>query len=589
MGNLLNFSDWKMKDSDGKRAVLEHKDGHTMSIAVGALPKIQREQIKRLKMAAGGRVKHYEEGTPDAPVAAAPEKTDAPAAPGGTHISIYAAPAAAPQSSPQPVDGPAQRVPAAAPPMAPPSTQVAPAPIVGAPAPLLPDQTVNAPAAVQLQQKAAGEQGAVEAAKAEGTAGAEAQRVQAESDYANNMKQAIADLRGHTDAFAQYQQANPINPKAYQENMSTGQKISTAIGLLAGGFKAGYRGGENPALDFLNKQIDRNIAAQKERADQQKTVWGAYKQLYGDDVIANNLAKVSANDMLTHQMALTGARLGTAQSKAATEAFRAQKAIENNQLLIESAGRLGTLRTGAGQTAPATPPSNILSRAGGGAPTNPDPALIGGSSELLHPGADRAIDGMGYIKTGPIAQMYPDLQRQYNGVRQAEKGLKTVDNVFPQLANETSFGEWIGKHLPNLDVAKTSGVVAAGKYLLGGGSGAAAAAPAAAGAAGAAALPLLGGIAAAGTAGALAAPRIYSQLDKTRQYESDQTLLTGALSGALKGTNVGGEQIQGIVEKNTPEWGDSKKTLEKKATNIKEFIKAHVDTSLLRLRGLTTD
>jgi len=67
-------------------------------------------------------------------------------------------------------------------------------------------------------------------------------------------------------------QNSKINPKNY----STGSKVSTAIGLILGGMGGGLLHQENPALKFLNNNIDRDIEAQKQNLDKKNTVLSAY-------------------------------------------------------------------------------------------------------------------------------------------------------------------------------------------------------------------------------------------------------------------------------------------------------------------------
>jgi len=68
---------------------------------------------------------------------------------------------------------------------------------------------------------------------------------------------------------------NQINPDRFYENMSTGRKIRTIIGLILGGAAGGILKQENPVLAMLNKQIDMDIEAQKaSRADK----YNLYKQ-----------------------------------------------------------------------------------------------------------------------------------------------------------------------------------------------------------------------------------------------------------------------------------------------------------------------
>lgn len=58
----MNFKDWEKLEETDKSCILRHPKGHVMTIAVKALPKIQQEQIKRLKFAKGGDVLESEDG-----------------------------------------------------------------------------------------------------------------------------------------------------------------------------------------------------------------------------------------------------------------------------------------------------------------------------------------------------------------------------------------------------------------------------------------------------------------------------------------------------------------------------------------------
>lgn len=199
---------------------------------------------------------------------------------------------------------------------------------------LNPNGTTNAPAAVTLQQQAAREQQAVDTSKGQSVATIEDAYNKQRALIAQRDQNNFNELKRHTDEFKQYMTVNPINPNHYMESMGIGRKVSTAIGLFLGGLGGGIaHTGGNVALDYLNNQISRDIDAQKARADQQKTIFGAYKDLYGDANIATNLTKVSLNDIYSHKMQMTAAQLGTAQAKAAADAFTSAKALENTELL----------------------------------------------------------------------------------------------------------------------------------------------------------------------------------------------------------------------------------------------------------------
>jgi hypothetical protein len=66
-----------------------------------------------------------------------------------------------------------------------------------------------------------------------------------------------------------------INPDRYMGSMQTGQRIATALALALGGFGAGMTGGPNEVLNFINKQIDNDIEAQKQDLGKKETLFSA--------------------------------------------------------------------------------------------------------------------------------------------------------------------------------------------------------------------------------------------------------------------------------------------------------------------------
>lgn len=295
---MLNFSKFKKVAEDDKTVTMRHDKGHEMRILIKQLRPIEREQIKRLKMADGGDV----ESPDDAPTPIAP-----------TSQSLQ---------SPEPAPINVPQVPAT------PDVQN-------------PDGTLNPGAAAQTATSAIdlGQKIDVQSAKAKANYD---QQYLDERQRLNNLDaQHLQEMQSHTKDLSDFIQANPINPEMYGESQSGQQKVATGIGLFLGGM--GGQGHSNLALDFLNKNIDRNIEGQRQNVNNQKTIWGAYHDLYGDENIANNLAKVSANDMLTHQVDLTAAQLGTPQAAQKAMQLRSQKAIENSKLLQDSAVNLKAL------------------------------------------------------------------------------------------------------------------------------------------------------------------------------------------------------------------------------------------------------
>lgn len=461
----MDFSGWKKIKEDAKCCTLVHPKGHQMTILMRGLPKIQQEQIKRLKLAEGGEVKYdrpelakkgeailkekhkispegkkrnekfwgeaertfrpvtkYAEGgatgnTDDADIESELEKNLGPMPGKSAPVTINIG---APGITPNP-STPDQQSISAPPQKGQPVTTV---PVPKNPNPLLPDQTINAPGAVEQQQKAIQQQVPIDIVKAREEARIQQEAIEKQNDIATMQMNNLNELKGHTDEFANYIQSNPINPKAYQENMSTGSKVATAIGLFAGGMGVPF-GGHNFASDYLNKQINRDIEAQQKRADNQKTVWGAYHNLYGDANVATNLAKVSANDIVVHKTALAAKQVGTAQARQNANSLAAQKQIENNQLLIDAAGRLGILRTGGrmpgkpgqpGTAAPGAQPPSSQNE-------NPEGAK---TYKILAPNSKDLYNMAQYIPK--LKDQRDQLFQQWTQAQQTEKVLNGPNN-----------------------------------------------------------------------------------------------------------------------------------------------------------------
>ncbi len=465
----MNFKDWKKIKEEGKMCTLQHPKGHTMTIYTYALPKIHREQLKRLPFAAGGEVKYNNpelakkgldsikkksERTPEQKKKTDEFFNDANRilrTPGPDMVKEYAKGGEVQnydEGSTETVEPAAAQAPGA------PTNMV------------LPDETLNAPGAVQQQQKAIQAQVPIDIAKSKAMAENEAENIRTQQSIQQANAAAFNDLKGHTDDFNAYIQNNPISPKAYQENQSTGSKVATAIGLFTGGAGVPF-GGHNFAQDFLNQQIDRDIQGQKARAEQQKTVWGAYRDLYGDSNIATNLAKVSANDILVHKTNMAAAQQGTPQAKQAAMLMQSQKAIENQKLLFDAAkikGALpgsnsGTQGSGASNMkgAAGTPGASLapddpnwgdinLSPGQGGVPKTNAPPQIGIDYNGIKKSQMLGAEGVpGHILPGEVGA-YTDAT---NSAEQANQAIREIHKQYGEMwknaTDSTDATSWIAK------------------------------------------------------------------------------------------------------------------------------------------------
>jgi hypothetical protein len=520
---MLDFKNFEKVAEDDKTTTLRHPKGHEIRVILKGLRPIEREQIKRLKLAEGGKVQKFadkglveDQGDDAANSSEAPNSSIAPTAP-----AVAPAPTQSLQTA-QPAKINVPQVPAT-------------------PNVLNPDGTMNPGAVAQTGQAGIdlGQKVEAEAAKA---------KAQYDQEY-NNEAQRLKNLeQQHYQEFAKHAQettdamkAGVINPSQYGQSQTDQQRMDTGIGLFLGGM--GGQGHSNMALDFLNKQIDRNIDAQKENFEHQKTIYGAYKDLYGNQNIATNLAKVAANDLLVHKVDMTAAQLGTPAAAAKAMQLKSAKALENSKLMQDSAVDVKVLPGGGGSTL-----GGIGQPMGGTTATNAKTSAEKTPDSILGPHAEQRFKDLAY--TPKAKENYAAIQHQYNNAVQADKALAQIDDTFVKLKKNVDEGS-IGGNL-----RRRGGHAVAG-------------------------LPLGIGQAISGSLNYL------TDTDANKAYDSNQSNLLGYISSALKGTNVGGEQIQDIVEKNSPERGDPPELLEQKKQTIKDFIKNHTDTSLLSAWKLT--
>lgn len=156
----------------------------------------------------------------------------------------------------------------------------------------------------------------------------------AESAFANAQAKAAADrlaadqalfksAQNRTDTWLKQRDAiiqdiknQHINPNHYMESMSTGKKVGTAIGLIMGGIGSGLTHQSNAALDFLNKQIDRDVAAQQMKLGKSKTILSALHEQLGDLNAATTVARDAQANIYADKLAQAAGQTSDQAAKA---------------------------------------------------------------------------------------------------------------------------------------------------------------------------------------------------------------------------------------------------------------------------------
>jgi len=362
----LDLKGWQKVSSTKDHSVLRNKDGHEMKIAHKPLKPKMRAQLAELPtaFAEGGEATFVEEQKPVQPssadVATAMQAPPAATAPVTINIATPQMPAAIPQMqqapAPQPftMEGPAQalapNINAPAPQMAPPPSNnwtppadpAAPTQPIGeaakaevaAKAPTLaPQASPQAPAkpvdafGTQAYMANLGKGVNQEMAGLQGLAAAEAATAQAQQkvleQQAVNQQQTLMDFK--TKAAALDKEINDwkkdlasqrINPNRYLGDMTTMQRVGTTIGLILGGIGGGLTRQGNPALEYLNKQIDRDIDAQKANLEQKNNLLAANFKQFGNMRDAADMTRVMLAASAQTELQLAAAKSGDEAAKA---------------------------------------------------------------------------------------------------------------------------------------------------------------------------------------------------------------------------------------------------------------------------------
>lgn len=339
---MLDFKDWKKTKEDGKSVTMSHPKGHSMTVLFKGIPIVQKEALKRLPLHEGGEAKlkakakaNYAEGTPEKPISQddatkSPDQQDQPP----VTVNVNSGPpSTAGQQAQTPVNVQQPNVNDKNP-----NVQ-------------LPNGSMSAPGTAQTSQQALQEQKNLDIEQAKAVLPIEQAKLQAERDQAVGDQNRINALSMHADNLAQ--NINKIDPDAYRKNMSAPSKVATGLGLFLGGFSVPF-GGQNFAGDFLNKQIDRDINSQIQNNENQKTIWGAYNTLYGNQTAASAMAKASMADIYKNQLGIIAAKFGTPQAIINYHKGAAQLADIKNKAIMEAAGNLSSIPNNPNRNAPAT-------------------------------------------------------------------------------------------------------------------------------------------------------------------------------------------------------------------------------------------
>lgn len=153
----------------------------------------------------------------------------------------------------------------------------------------------------------------------------------------------ISDINNETQATDKWLKENPLNSQRWWQNKSTAGKVSSAIGLILGGIGSGLTRGPNAALDLLNREIDRDIEAQKANINEKNNHLAQLARRLGDVRMAESAERAYQTDLLASQIEQTGLKYADPKIQAETQAhvaaLRQQSAQQKSAIATQYVDR----------------------------------------------------------------------------------------------------------------------------------------------------------------------------------------------------------------------------------------------------------
>lgn len=135
----------------------------------------------------------------------------------------------------------------------------------------------------------------------------------------NNFQEEHNNLQQEGELLKQDILNNNIDPKKVFNDMGTGQKFMTGIGLILGGFGGGLQGRENPAMTQLNRLIDNDINAQKTNLGKKENLLQRNMQEQGNLRDAMSATRLQMMTVAEAQLQKNLALAKTPQAQAAAQ------------------------------------------------------------------------------------------------------------------------------------------------------------------------------------------------------------------------------------------------------------------------------
>jgi hypothetical protein len=373
----LNLSGFKKIKQDAKSTTLKHPLGHMIVIAHSALPEHRRAELNKLPFAEGGEVDMKKSGMSPKDNTSPASETKRPArhedesprlnqgdredgstidprqkfAEGTPHDTIDVNPSAQmpdnlinPNAGQQSdmnavrVTPPGAQDPGAMPYGVSPQDAAPPPPIsnqpqAGAtqqmerpsasPQPTMEDdrfgqatQSKMMKEGYKMRQAGNTMQAVAEMSANDAAASALHKQIETQQKNVQEYQQHLGDLNSERQAFMEDVKNQHVDPNRYMSSLGFFGGIANAIGLIAGGISGGVLRQENPALKYMQTQIDNDINAQKAELGKKENLLSANMRQFGNLRDATEMTKVMQTDIMANQLKEAAAKAGNPMAQA---------------------------------------------------------------------------------------------------------------------------------------------------------------------------------------------------------------------------------------------------------------------------------
>lgn len=134
------------------------------------------------------------------------------------------------------------------------------------------------------------------------------------------------DRQAASDKMFRDYQAAEVDPNRLWASRSTGAKIGSVFAIMLGGIGMGIAGqpGKNPAMDYLNAAIERDVKAQELNISKKGNALRFYADQTKDLMAARQLALADAKDLAALQLRVAASKYDKPEIKAQADVLASQ-------------------------------------------------------------------------------------------------------------------------------------------------------------------------------------------------------------------------------------------------------------------------